>query len=80
MTFIPYIISTNYKYFLKPTFLFLTFPLANQIETCVATSKLISLKFKHSICFILSNGQFYIPKTPNIQIKKPKKGNYGLPH
>jgi hypothetical protein len=61
-------------------FLFLIFPLANQIKTCVAINKLISLKFRYSTCLILSNGQFYIPKIPNIQIQSPKKENYGFPH
>jgi hypothetical protein len=52
----------------KPMFLFLTFPLDNQFETCVAILKLVSLRLMYSICFIFSNGQFYIPKTLNIQI------------
>ncbi len=59
-------------------FWFLTFPLANQIKTCVAIQKLISLKFRYSTCLILSNGQFYIPKIPNIQIQKPEKENCGF--
>jgi len=64
----------------KPMFFFLTFSLDDQFEICVAILKHISLRFKYSTCLILSNGQFYIPKTLNIQIKKPKKENCGLPH
>jgi hypothetical protein len=41
----------------------------NQIETCVVIKKLISLRFRYSTCLILLNGQFYIPKTLNTQIK-----------
>jgi hypothetical protein len=69
MTLLPYITYANYNFFLN-SFFVLTFPLIDQIETCVAIYKLISLRFWYSTCLILSNGQFYIPKTPNIQIKK----------
>ncbi len=61
-------------------FLFLTFPLDDQFKPCVAILKLISLRFRYFTYLILSNGQFYIPKTLNIQIKKPKKENCGLFH
>jgi hypothetical protein len=54
-------------------FWFLTFPLTNQIETCVAILKLVSLRFRYSTYLQHLNGQFYIPKTPNIRIKNSKK-------
>jgi len=41
-------------------FLIITFPLIDQIETCVTIYKIVSLSFKYSICRLLSNGQFYI--------------------
>jgi hypothetical protein len=54
-------------------FLFLIFFLVDQIETCVAIYKLVSLRFRYFTCFLLSNGQFHIPKTLNIQIKQNLK-------
>jgi len=54
-------------------FLIVIFPLANQIETHAIVRKLKSLRFKFSICLLLSNEQIFILKTLNIQIKNPKK-------
>jgi len=47
-------------------FLFLTFTLTDQIETCVTIKKVVSLCVRYSICLLLSNGEFYIAKALNI--------------
>jgi len=61
-------------------FLFLNFPLVDQIETCVVIYKLVSLRFRYSTCLLLSNGQFYIPKTIKIWIKNFKVLKLWTPH
>jgi len=61
-------------------FLLLIFPLIDQIETFDAILKLVSLRFMYSTCLLLSNGQFYIHKTPNIWIKNYKKVKLWTPH
>ncbi len=61
-------------------FLLLTFPLANQIKHVFSIYKFMSLKSRHSICLLLSNGQFYIPKTLNIWINFFEKIRLWTPH
>jgi hypothetical protein len=64
----------------KLMFFILISPLANQIETHVIVWNLKSLRFKSSICVLLSNGQISIPKTLNTQIKNPKKIQLWIPY
>jgi hypothetical protein len=80
MTLLPYITSANYKNLKRPMFLFLTFPLADQIETYVTILKLSSLKFRYCTCLLLSNGKLYIPKTTKIWIKNSEKIKLWTPH
>jgi hypothetical protein len=61
-------------------FLIITFPLIDQIDTCVTIYKIVSLSFKYSICRLLSNGQFYIAHILNIWIKNSKNLKLWNPH
>jgi len=50
-------------------FLLLTFPLANKIKSCVAIYKLVSLKFRYSTYFLLSNWYFTFLKHQTLKLK-----------